>query len=67
MKRNERSRLISKFMDLGVGDMPELETMPLDQLDDLVSQLTTAQDWGWLDLETEIGIAELKRIVDQFI
>jgi len=62
----DRSELISKFMSLHVGDIPELETMPLDDLAAMIDQLQDAQDGGRLNLETDQGIAELKRIVDGY-
>ena len=64
---NVRSHLISKFLDLGVGDMPEVQTMDLDKLEYMIDQLQRSQDAGKLDLETDQGIAELKRIVDPYI
>jgi len=62
-----RSHLINEFLGLGVGDMPELQKLPLDQLEAMIDQLQQSQDAGKLDLETDQGIAELKRIVDPFI
>ena len=63
----KRSQLISKFIDLNVGDMPEVQTMDLDDLETMIDQLQDAQDAGRLDLETDQGIEELQRIVDPFI
>jgi len=65
--KNIRNHLISKFTDLHLGDMPEVQTMRLDFLEGMVDQLTQAQQAGKLNLETDQGIAELKRIVDPYI
>lgn len=65
-KNNVRDQLISTFTDLNVGDMPEIQTMPLDELEAMTDHLQRAQAAGELDLETTQGIAELKRIVDQY-
>jgi len=62
-----RDHLISKFADLYLGDMPEVETMPLDELEAMIDQLQQAQEADRLNLETDQGIAELKRIVDQYV
>lgn len=62
-----RNRLISKFIDLGVGDMPEVQTMQLDNLEAMIDQLQQAQDGGELDLETDQGINNLQRIVDPYL
>ena len=63
---NLRDKLVSRFTDLNLGDMPEVQTMQLDKLELMVETLERAQSAGELDLETTQGIAELKRIVDQY-
>lgn len=63
----DRNELINRFMSLNVGDMDELQTMPLDNMASMIDQLQDAQDGGRLNLETSQGIDELKRIVDPFI
>jgi hypothetical protein len=62
-----RNQLISKFVNLHVGDMPEVRTMPLDYLEAMIDQLAQAQEAGKLNLETDQGIKELERIVTPFI
>ncbi len=62
-----RNHLINRFGNLNVGDMDELWTMPLDELESMVETLEQAQAKGRLDLETSEGMAELQRIVDGYL
>lgn len=60
----ERNQIIDRFMALNVGDLPELETMPLRHLESMTENLEAAQANDFLNLETENGIRLLKQIVD---
>ncbi len=62
-----RNELINRFMDLNVGDMDELQTMPIDNLEAMIDELHKAQQAGLLNLETNQGVDELKRIVDGYV
>jgi hypothetical protein len=62
-----RDNLVSKFTRLNLGDMPEVQTMPLDLLEAMTDHLQRAQAEGKLDLETGQGIEELQRIVDGYL
>lgn len=62
-----RSRLVGKFMDLNLGDLPEIQIMQLDNLEMLVDQLEEAQQAGALNLETNAGVEYLQSIVDPYL
>lgn len=61
-----RNSLINKFVNLYLGQLDEVNIMPLDDLEDMVSELTYAQAQGYLDLETDRGLANLERIVNRY-
>lgn len=65
-EKNVRNHLVNRFMDLYVGDMPEVWTMPLNYLEGMVDELEEAQADGMLNLATDDGIATLKEIVDRY-
>jgi len=62
-----RNNLINRFIDLNLGDLPEIETMPLDQLEELIDDLEQALASGKLDLETKKGIDALAAIVTPYL
>ena len=64
---SERNTLINQFMDMNLGDMEELSTMPLNHLDSMIEELEQAQGSGDLNIETDHGIETLQSIVDKFI
>lgn len=64
--KTERSILIDRFMDLHVGDMDELETMPIEKLESMIEELEQAQAGGDLNLEKDSGIAKLQEIVERY-
>jgi len=62
-----RNKLISQFMDLNVGQLDEIEELTDDQLQDLIWELQEMQENGELNLETDQGVENLKRIVDSYL
>jgi hypothetical protein len=62
----KRRLLINKFIDLNIGDLEDVYTMPLDILETMIDDLKQAQDNGNLDLETSQGIENLQRIVNTY-
>jgi len=62
----KRRYLMTKFSRLNVGDF-EMDTLTLDQLEDLVDELTALQERGDLNLETEQGITRLSEIVESYL
>ena len=63
----KRRYLEGKFADLYVGQFDEMKDLTNDQLEDLVDELTNAQNQGRLDLETEAGLTLLNEIVDGYL
>jgi hypothetical protein len=62
----KRRYLMGKFDRLNVGDF-EIDTLTLDQLEDLVDELTALQERGDLNLETEQGLTRLQEIVESYL
>ena len=62
----KRRYLMTKFSRLNVGDF-EIDTLTLDQLEDLVDELTAVQERGDLNLETEQGLTRLQEIVESYL
>jgi Arc/MetJ-type ribon-helix-helix transcriptional regulator len=62
-----RRHLISDFVDMGLGDMEGLDTMPIDKLARMIGELSIAQENGNLNIETDKGIENLKEIVDSYV
>lgn len=62
-----RHHLINRFINLYLGDLPEIYTMPLDHLESMVETLERAQAAGELDLETTQGVKNLQAIIDPYL
>jgi ribosomal protein S13 len=61
-----RRYLMGKFTRLNVGDF-KMDSLTTDQLEDLVDELTAAQERGDLNLETEQGLTRLQEIVESYL
>jgi ribosomal protein S13 len=57
---------MGKFTRLNVGDF-KMDSLTTDQLEDLVDELTAAQERGDLNLETEQGLTRLQEIVESYL
>jgi hypothetical protein len=66
-KYDLRTRLISRFTALYVGELPEIDIMPLDELEHMIDTLERAQAAGELNLETDQGVNNLQAIVDPYL
>jgi len=64
---NRRAWLEGRFTALYVGQFDEMNTLSDGVLEVMVTELEAAQAGGDLNLETEAGIANLKRIVERAI
>jgi hypothetical protein len=62
-----RNTLLTALDNLNLGDIEESRTMTIAQLQSLVYDLTVAQHEGKLDIETDQGIENLKKIVDKYL
>jgi len=62
-----RHYMEQKFMALELGEFDEMDDLTLDQLEDLVDELTNAMKLGRLNLETEQGMTVLQEIIESYI
>jgi hypothetical protein len=62
-----RETLIRKINGLNLGELDELDDMTTAELESLYHELSTAQDNGRLNVETNEGIDNLKLIVDKYL
>jgi hypothetical protein len=63
---DERRWLEQRFADLCVGQLDTIDQLDIDALRALVTELEDAQRQGELDLETDAGLTNLKRIVEKY-
>jgi len=63
---DERRWLEQRFADLYVGQLDTIDQLDIDALRALVTELEDAQRQGELDLETDAGLTNLKRIVEKY-
>jgi hypothetical protein len=67
ISQQEREFYIARFNRLSVGDLDEIDLMPLDDLKNMVIDLERAQAAGKLNLETDAGVNELEKIINNYV
>ena len=63
---DERRWLEQRFANLYVGQLDTIDELDTDALRAMVTELEDAQRNGKLDLETDAGLTNLKRIVEKY-
>lgn len=65
--QQEREFYTARFNRLSVGELDEIDLMPLDDLKNMVIDLERAQAAGKLNLETDAGVNELEKIINNYV
>ena len=65
--QQEREFYTVRFNRLYVGELDEIDFMPLDDLKNMVIDLERAQAAGKLNLETDAGVNELEKIINNYV
>lgn len=66
-EKEYRNNLINNFNGMNLGYLEKINDLSTKNLENMVGDLSEAQDAGTLNLETDEGIDNLKTIIDKYV